>query len=146
MNAILKEIRNVLFKGLMIMILRGSPQYPSHLRPKESRPCRMRIVLGLGVLMMNAVRRHPFIGRVLDGHRAEDRQEILKRLWNGKAAMRQQTMPPEPDPKPADNPIEHEQYREVCPTKGEERRYSKQVKGNDDRKILVIQVLDRRYR
>ena len=65
-------------------------QDPAHVRPPFAVDRRMRVAFQIGILMMNAVRRHPENRPAFECQRRTPGQEVLHPLRRPVSAMRQQ--------------------------------------------------------
>src|SRR5260370_28476940 len=69
------------------LAVKGSMQYPAHVRPPFTIARRVRIARLVRVLMVHAMHSHPVDGTALEGHRAADCHGIVQPLGRSKTSM-----------------------------------------------------------
>jgi hypothetical protein len=98
----------------------------------------MRIKLRFCEAVMDAVRSDPLDGRVLDRQCAQSGQTIFQPLRYRKASVGKQSVPAETHPEPADDPIEDQQSREICPSERKEQRNCSEMKDRNYSEVLIV--------
>ena len=86
--------------------MRLAEQDPAHVRPEAAVARRVRIAVVVGVLVVDAVRRHPEDRPALERQRAADRQEVLEGLRRLVAAVRVQPVIAQADAEPDGHPVQ----------------------------------------
>src|SRR4051812_2240196 len=107
MNFIFHQIRRVAAHRRFGLNLCRSLHNPADMRPAETFDRRVRVFVGFGKSMVQAVRRHPADRARLQGNRPAKSQKIFEPFRRLESAMRQQTMKTESDSETARNPPEN---------------------------------------
>src|SRR5579863_2520674 len=108
------------------------------MRPESSVARRMRVAGLVGVLMMDAVRRHPADGTTLQSQGPADGQQILDPLRRLVAAVRKQSVVTHPDAQALRHPPQKQRKRQRLPTEyeqGSDGADVEQAKKQRDRQI-----------
>ena len=90
MDAIARQVRDVTSQHRRIVVHAVAAEDPTHVRPPRALTRRVRIAFAVGVLMMDAVRRHPEDRAAFERQRRAPRQDVLDRPVGLVAAVRQQ--------------------------------------------------------
>ena len=114
--SVCNQVRGISLKRGLIVILRGSPQDPTHMRPPPTIPRCMRIAHSIRVRMMNAMCRDPLNRSTFERQRSADNQKILDRLWYAVATMSEEPMKAHPNAAATD-PIQNYSADERRPAK-----------------------------
>src|SRR5579871_1171246 len=126
------EVGNVSGQRRGVVVHRLAHQNPSHVRPPLAVDRRVRVAILVGILMMNAVGRHPENRPALERQRGADSQEILDPLRSLVAAVREQAVVAHPDAEASRHPPEKHGYEESFPGEEKESRYGAYVKGRHE--------------
>ena len=104
MNFIAHQIRRVTPLRFFRLILRRALKNPADVRPESSFARRVRVFVGFGKSVVNAVRRHPIYRYRLQSERSAEGQKIFDKLRRFETAMRQQTVIAHSDAPASRNP------------------------------------------
>ena len=105
-ETILAEVGRVAREHLGVVVHRPAGHDPSHVRPVGAFARGVRIAFVIGMLMVNAVRRHPEDRSAFEGERAADCEEYIHPFRRLVAAMRQQAVIAHADAERAGDPPE----------------------------------------
>ena len=137
---VLEQVRGVLSHQLGVAMQRPAEDDPADMGPEASVPGRVRIQVGIRVLVVAAMRSDPVDRAAFQRHRAAGGQKVLQPLGNAVPPVGVQPVIAHADP-PADrHPVHHCRSDEVLPREEEQGGNCPDVERRNDREGENVQA------
>ena len=139
-EAILEQVGSVLAHQRGVVMQRPAEDDPACMRPEPAMARRVGILVGIGVLVVAAMRRDPVDRSALQRQRAAEREKVLQPLGHLVAAVRVQAVVAHADAPAHRDPVDDRRDGQVGPRKEERRRDGSDMEERQNRERQHVQV------